>query len=240
MFYKDWKPIYKRIAKDFKLTEKKEKISAETLNSLLQNRNLNPIKHLKELIENKEVIIFGTGPSLEETLEKNKDDFVGKLKIVADGATSPLLKENIWPDIIVTDLDGKISDQIHANLNGTIAIIHAHGDNLNQIQKHIPEFKGELIGTIQIDPEPYDNIYNFGGFTDGDRAIFIATHFKAKKIDLVGFDFTGEIGTYSFTNKKDENIKLKKLDWCKKLIELLNEKNHNIEYLKIFNNYQLL
>ena len=56
MFYKDWKPIYKRIAKDFKFPETKEKKSAETLNSLLKNKKLHPIKHLKELIENKEVI----------------------------------------------------------------------------------------------------------------------------------------------------------------------------------------
>ena len=230
MFYKDWKPIYNKIAKDFKFPENKEKLSAETLNSLLQNKNLYPIKHLQEVIENKEVIVFGAGPSLEESLVKNKNDFVGKLKIVADGATSALLNENIWPDIIVTDFDGKISDQLHANLNGTIAIIHAHGDNLNQIQKYVPEFKGELIGTIQINPDPYENIYNFGGFTDGDRAIFLATHFKAKKINLVGFDFNGKIGTYSFSNKKEKRIKLKKLDWCKKLIKLLNEKNHNIEY----------
>jgi uncharacterized Rossmann fold enzyme len=231
MFYKDWKPIYKRIAKEFEFPETKEKISAETLNSLLQNRNLHPIKHLQELIENKEIIIFGAGPSLEMSLVKNKNDFVGKLKIAADGATSALLKENIWPDIIVTDLDGKISDQLYANLNGSIAIIHAHGDNLNQIQKYVPEFKGELIGTIQINPDPYENIYNFGGFTDGDRAIFIVVHFKAKEINLVGFDFNGKIGIYSFSEKKDENLKLKKLDWCKYLIEFLNEKNHNINYL---------
>jgi len=231
MYYKEWKPIYKKIAKDFNFTEKKEKKSAETLNSLLQKKKLHPISHLKEIIENKEIIVFGAGPSLEETLVKNKNDFVGKIKIVADGATSALLKENIWPDILVTDLDGKISDQLLANLNGSIAIIHAHGDNLEKIKKHVPEFKGELIGTIQIDPEPYENIHNFGGFTDGDRAVYIATHFKAKKINLVGFDFTEKIGTYSFSNKKDKKTKLKKLDWCKKLIGLLNEKNHNIEYL---------
>jgi hypothetical protein len=240
MIYKDWQLIYKNIAKDFNFPETKEKKSAETLKSLLKKKKLHPIKNLKELIEDKEIIVFGAGPSLEETLVKNKEDFVGKIKIAADGTTSALLKENIWPDIIVTDLDGRISDQILANLNGSITIIHAHGDNLNKIQKHVPEFKGEIIGTIQINPEPYKNIHNFGGFTDGDRAVFLAAHFKAKKINLVGFDFTGKIGNYSFSNNKDEKNKLKKLDWCKKLIEVLDEKNHNIEYLKIYNNYQLL
>lgn len=231
MFYNDWEPIYKKIAKDFDFQENKEKKSAEELSNLLKFKKIHSIKNFQELIENKDVIVFGSGPSLENSLLRYKDDFAGKVKIVADGATSALLKENIWSDIIVTDLDGKISDQIHANLNGSIAVIHAHGDNLIQIQKYVPEFKGELIGTIQINPNSYENIYNFGGFTDGDRAIFLASHFKAKKISLVGFEFTGKIGTYSFLNKKDEKIKLKKLDWCKYLIDLLIEKNHNIKYL---------
>ena len=231
MFYKNWEPIYNKIAKDFKFKEAKEKKTAEELNELLKNKKFNSLKHLQELIENKEVIVFGAGPSLETSLVRFKNNFVGKIKIVVDGATTALLKENIWPDIIVTDLDGKISDQIHANLNGSIAIIHAHGDNLNQIKKYVPEFKGELIGTIQINTEPYENIYNFGGFTDGDRAIFLASHFKAKKIFLIGFDFTGKIGSYSFSDNKNINVKLKKLDWCKNLIELLKEKNSNIEFL---------
>lgn len=231
MFYKNWEPIYKKIAKDFNFQENKEKKSAEKLSNLLQNRKIHFIKNLQELIENKNVIVFGAGPSLETSLVKFKNDFVGKVKIVADGATSALLKENIWPDIIVTDLDGKILDQIYANLNGSIAIIHAHGDNLKQIQKYVPEFKGELVGTIQINPNSYENIYNFGGFTDGDRAIFLASHFNARKITLVGFDFDDIIGPYSFSNKKDEKTKLKKLDWCKYLIDLLKKEDHNIEFL---------
>ena len=93
MFYKDWRLIYKRIAKDFKFPEKKEKKSAETLNSLLQSKKLHSIKHIEELIENKNVIVFGAGPSLEDSLIKHKNDFIGKLKIAADGATSALLEE---------------------------------------------------------------------------------------------------------------------------------------------------
>ena len=75
MFYKDWKPIYKKIARDFKFPETKEKKSAGNLNSLLKNKKLHPIKHLKELIENKDIIVFGAGPSIEETLVKNKEDW---------------------------------------------------------------------------------------------------------------------------------------------------------------------
>ena len=135
------------------------------------------------------------------------------LKIAANGATSALLKNNVLPEIIVTDLDGKVSDQLLANSRGSITIIHAHGDNIDNIKKFVLEFKGYIVGTTQIDPKPYENIHNFGGFTDGDRAVYLADYFHAKKIYLLGFDFGGEVGKYSFSANKDK--KLKKLKWCK-------------------------
>jgi len=85
------------------------------------------------------------------------------------------------------------------------------------------------MGTTQGNPEPYDHLHNFGGFTDGDRAVHIADHFKAKTISLIGFDFTNELGEYSFAEHKNKDIKLKKLQWCKSLIDSL-DKQH-IRYL---------
>ena len=178
------------------------------------------------MICDKEVIVFGAGPSLENSIEINKQKFENKIKISADGATTALLEKNIHPDIIVTDLDGKVSDQIKANSKGSILVIHAHGDNINRIQRYIHEFKLNIIGTTQTDPKLYKNVYNFGGFTDGDRAVYISDHFNAKKINLVGFDFNGKIGKYSFSKEKNKNLKLKKLKWCKYLIEqLMKSKN---------------
>ena len=43
------------------------------------------------------------------------------------------------------------------------------------------------IGTTQTNP--FNKIQNFGGFTDGDRGVFLASHFDAKKIILFGMDF---------------------------------------------------
>jgi len=229
MFYKDWEPIYRKITKDFNFPERNEKKAANVLEKLLQHKNLFPLKNLENLIADREVFIFGAGPSLETALIKHKKDFSNKLKIAADGATTALLKYNVQPDIIVTDLDGKVIDQIKANSQGRIAIIHAHGDNIPRIKKYVPEFKDRIVGTIQIDPKPYKNVYNFGGFTDGDRAVFLAHHFHAKKISLLGFDFNDKIGKYSFS--KDKNLKLKKLKWCKYLIEQLTKLNQNVFYL---------
>jgi uncharacterized Rossmann fold enzyme len=231
MFYKDWAPIYEKISSDFSFELENEKKSADFLNTLLKNIRIFSIKKLDEMISNKEIVIFGAGPSLIDSIDINFDKIKNLLKISVDGATSALLEKNIFPDIIVTDLDGKVSDQIKANSNGSIVIIHAHGDNYSNIEKYVPMFNKDIIGSIQIDPKQYENIINFGGFTDGDRAVFLATHFNAKKIYLIGFNYENKIGKYSLPEIKDIDLKIKKLKWCKKLIELLNEEYKNIYYL---------
>ena len=225
MDYTDWESIYKKIAKEFHFLLEKDEKASDLLNRLLQQKTILSLDELGDLIADREVMIFGAGPSLEKSIVTRKESFIGKLKIAADGATTALLKHGIYPDIIVTDLDGKVPDQLKASMNGSITVIHAHGDNIDKIKKYVPKFKGELIGTTQINPEPYDNIHNFGGFTDGDRAVYLADHFHAKKIYLIGFDFNSKIGSYSFAEKKDKTLKLKKLRWCKNLINMLNKQN---------------
>jgi len=231
MFYKDWEPIYRKILEDFNFQVENDKKSADVLNQLLKKRKPFSIKELEDIITGKEVVIFGAGPSLESSLITHKKDLVGKLKIAADGATSALMENNVFPEIIVTDLDGKITDQLEANSKGSITIIHAHGDNIDKVKKFVLEFKGNIVGTTQTNPKPYENIHNFGGFTDGDRAVFLAEHFNAKKTYLIGFDFDDEIGRYSFSANNDKKLKLKKLKWCKYLIELLKKHKQNIDYL---------
>ena len=231
MDYKNWESTYNEIVNDFNYSIEADEKAADVLYNLLQQRkNLFPINKLRDLINDRKVIIFGSGPSLEKSILHHKKKFIDKLKISADGATTALLKHHIYPDIIVTDLDGEISDQLKTNSEGSITVIHAHGDNIGKIKRYVPEFKGQILGTIQINPEPYDLLYNFGGFTDGDRAVYLTDHFRAREIHLIGFDFNNKIGEYSFTEKKDKELKLKKLKWCKYLIDMLNKQN-TIQYL---------
>ena len=229
MDYKDWESIYRKIVEDFHFSVENDEKAADVLNTLLRQKSLMSIDKLNDFIAGKEIIIFGAGPSLENSIITHKKMFANILKIAADGTTTALLKYNICPDIIVTDLDGKVPDQVKANSDGSIVVIHAHGDNIDKVKKYVPKFKGELVGTTQINPEPYDSIHNLGGFTDGDRAVYLADHFHAKKIFLIGFDFNNEIGPYSFSENKNKTLKLKKLKWCKTLINMLNKKN--ISYL---------
>ena len=70
MFYKEWKFLYERIAQDFYFQEKYEIKTANILNNLLKQKKMNLLseKKLELLISNKEVVVFGAGPSLESSM----------------------------------------------------------------------------------------------------------------------------------------------------------------------------
>ncbi|MBN2066438.1 MAG: DUF115 domain-containing protein [Candidatus Thermoplasmatota archaeon] len=225
-----WKPVYESILRDFGFSERDDESTAIVLDSLLQQKHsVYSLDSVCALLKHKRVIVCGAGPSLESSLIAHRTLLGEAVCITADGATSALLKQGVTPDIIVTDLDGNVCDQVHANAKGSLVIIHAHGDNRSSLEQYVPQFTGPLAGTTQTNPGPYDTLHNFGGFTDGDRAVFLADHCNAQKISLMGFDFTGAIGTYSFSSKKDAKQKLQKLQWCERLINSLQ--NPTIHYL---------
>ncbi|MEE9593889.1 MAG: 6-hydroxymethylpterin diphosphokinase MptE-like protein [Candidatus Hydrothermarchaeales archaeon] len=217
MRFEEWEGVYREILSEFDFSEEGDKAAASLFNSIIK-----PLDNglLKEKITGKRVNIYGAGPSLE-LIER----FASGTNIAADGATSYLLKRGVVPDIVVTDLDGRIEDLRKAKKEGSIMVVHAHGDNINAIRKHVRHL-GRIVGTTQT--RPFGNLNNFGGFTDGDRAVFLAHHFGAKEIHLYGMDFHGEIGKYSFTN--DAELKARKLKWAEKLIKRLIEKGVKVVY----------
>lgn len=228
MDFKQWNIFYKQIKKELPLNFEKDIEAANILDKLLFDKKNLSEKQISNLIKDKEIVIFGAGPSLEKSILKYKEIWKNKIILSVDGATTALKKYNILPKFIVSDLDGEIKDQIDYNKEDAIMVIHGHGDNIKKLQKYVPNFDGPVFGTTQTNPENYSYLHNYGGFTDGDRAVFLADNFNAKKIYLIGFDFDDSIGSFSFT--KNKSLKLKKLKWCKKLIETLD--NSNIIFLK--------
>ena len=83
---------------------------------------------------------------------------------------------------------------------------------------------------ISTQAKPMGKVNNFGGFTDGDRCVFLANHFKAKKIILLGMDFGTKIGKYSKITVSNRMIKIAKLLRGKKLLEWLAEKSDSDLY----------
>jgi len=223
MTIKGWESKYREILKDFGYSGKKDTQSCKLLDSLLPKKTW--IAEIKDLIEKKPVFVVGAGPSLPSSisiLKKHKKI----TKIVADGATKAIIENGLKPDIVVTDLDGDIKSLKKAGRTNTIMVVHAHGDNSEKIH-FVKNFKN-CIGTTQT--KPLGKIHNFGGFTDGDRCVFLANHFKAKKIILLGMDFGTRIGKYSKSTVVNRTIKIKKLRRGKKLLEWLAQKSESKLY----------
>ena len=209
-----WKKWYSNILKEFKYDEKKDKESAIILNSILKRSNIND--EIVSLIKNETVFVIGSGPSLSTAIPKLKN-LKKSIKIAADSSVKPLVDNGIVPDIVITDLDGDWNS-LEKIATKSIFVVHAHGDNINKL-KFSKKFK-KCIGTTQS--KPFSKIQNFGGFTDGDRGVFLANHFGAKKIILFGMDFGERIGKYSNTKKSERTIKLMKLNKGKLLLEWLS------------------
>jgi uncharacterized Rossmann fold enzyme len=197
---------------------------------------VHPLNELKKKFKNKHVIIFGAGPSLENNLSEFVSNGLEKsfALAVADGATSALLERSVSPHVVVTDLDGYMEDIVEASKLGSTMVIHAHGDNIDAMREWVPKIiekrRTSVFGTTQVEPSP-PIVHNFGGFTDGDRAAFLAEEMAAETIVLAGMDLGTTIGEYSknrtssFSSRQEESKwlanKRTKLRFAKELLEWL-------------------
>ncbi len=224
MKYKTWKPIYEAILEDFRdfgFDRRKDEAAARVASEILERKKIEVggervKRRVEELVRGKTAVVCGNAPCLESDLREagfssssSSRDSVSVVVIAADGATSVLLRNALLPDIVVTDLDGEVADEIHANRLGAVLVVHAHGDNIAALRSVLPALNEEVLCTTQS--RPFRNIYNFGGFTDGDRCVFLAKEFGARRVELLGFDF------------EDEGVserKRKKLKWAKRLISI--------------------
>ena len=218
-----WESKYREILKDFGYSRKKDSQSCKLLDSLLPKKM--GTKKIRDLIENKPVFVVGAGPSLPSCISILKK-YKKITKIVADGATRAIIENDLKPDIVVTDLDGDIKSLKKAGRTNTVMVVHAHGDNSEKI--HLVKNFKNCVGTTQT--KPIGKVHNFGGFTDGDRCVFLASNFKAKKIILLGMDFGTRIGKYSKISVVNRNTKIAKLRRGKKLLEWLVQKSESEFY----------
>ena len=224
MKFVDWFPYYQGIRAEFGYNSEQDQEAARILSDMIKKKALDP-KVLQKKIKGKNVIVVGAGPSLEDEkvlkyVKKNKK-FV---KIAADGAVQFLIENKIKADIVVTDLDGNPASLQKAEKNGAVMVVHAHGDNTAMLKKLVPKFK-KLVGSTQV--MPIENVHNFGGFTDGDRCVFLAEEFGAKRIVLVGMDFGDNIGKYSKKKVKDAELKKQKLEAGRRLLEMLAKRSRS-------------
>lgn len=219
MDFLSWCPYYLKISDLLSLDLKRDFLCSFILSGLIENKNNKSLLYSLNKISKIRTIIIGAGPSIEDKLIQdfilsNSNSFV----IAADGATELCLKIGVIPNLIVTDLDGNIESILGSETQGSIVVVHAHGDNIVNINNFVPCFS-RILGTTQS--FPLKNVYNYGGFTDGDRCVFLADAFYAPEIWLVGMDFDSSIGYYSKKKLFDSDFKRKKLSIGKYLIEVL-------------------
>jgi uncharacterized Rossmann fold enzyme len=211
MDFAAWEPIYESILEDFGFDRSGDEEAARFLSHMLTEENSVSLSELKNVISGKPVLVCGNAPGLRAEL--SKIDLSAFVIVAADGAAAVLTDMGRLPEVICTDLDGNsevdIEREILACERGSIVLIHAHGDNIDKLKKYVPRFK-HFIATTQA--RPFDKIYNFGGFSDGDRCAFVAKEFGACSIKLAGFDFE---------DPEVNPIKKKKLKWAKELLGML-------------------
>lgn len=230
--YNDWDKWYEIILEDFSFDEKDDILSAEYLNEKVSKFNLSHMDFKDRCI------VFGAGPSIKKHISYLKSNFNldEYTLIAADGSTRALLEEDVFPDIIVTDLDGDMDSIIESNRKKSLLFVHAHGDNMDRLKTYLDKLE-KVVPTCQC--RAFGSLENYGGFTDGDRAVHIAVYLlKVKKIILAGMDFGSVVTKYSRPEigvelQEADDFKKKKLFYAKKLIESLKKENLQIEFVDL-------
>jgi len=200
--YEEWEPLYHEICAYFSFDPDDDQRAAEIASHLSPS---DASDQLIRLIRDQPVTVCGNAPCLTDELGRREG-----VIIAADAAAAVLLSHEIRPDVIVTDLDGIDDYAVSLNKEGTILVVHAHGDNIPRLQSWIPRFTGPLLLTTQ--GRPFARIHNFGGFSDGDRAVFMAQECGAKSITLIGFDCDDPLVP---------PVKRGKLIWARKLLGII-------------------
>jgi len=204
MNFEEWEPHYREILDYFGFSREDDEAAARMLASLIPRDDL---VALSTLCRGNDVTICGNAPCLKSELKTITGSSV---VFAADAAADVLVKNGIRPAAVFTDLDGASDCLLDMNAAGTIVVVHAHGDNIPLLKHWVPKFTGPVVATTQAAPLPH--VHNFGGFSDGDRAVFATDALGARSITILGFDLD-DTGV--------DPVKRGKLMWAKKLLALL-------------------
>ena len=231
MDFNEWEGWYKEILETLGFLRDDDEKTAELLDKILDEKGCLTIEQFfDEMMEKKDTskfIVVGAGPSIKKHIKYVKEnyDLNDYLIVSADGATTAMLEDDLVPDIVATDLDGKMEDLLAANSLGSYFVIHAHGDNEPLINKWTTSFD-KILGTTQS--KPVGHLYNFGGFTDGDRAMFFTIALGCEEMVLAGMDFGTTVTKYSRPNIEGptgpaDEVKTKKLIFAERLLAWIKE-----------------
>lgn len=209
MDFDEWEPVYRAILADFGYDRVDDERARDLLADLLpagSSQSLPPTLDVQGT-----VAIAGAGPSLETDLEPVRQ---ADCVFAASTAAGRLRNEGVSPGCVVTDLDKHPDAVRRLTHEETPIAVHAHGDNVDLLREHVPDCDPEfVVPTAQA--APTGPVRNFGGFTDGDRAAFMADHLGADTLVFPGWDF------------EDSSVsaaKARKLQWAERLLYWLERR----------------
>jgi uncharacterized Rossmann fold enzyme len=218
-----WEHLYGTILTSLGLSREEDYISCRLLDALLSTRvDLleRSLKRLSELLVGRYVLVvgdflLGPCPKLPNTT-----------LVAADSAFAKCVEGGVVPDVLVTDLDGVTVE--HLKFRDVVYVVHAHGDNYERVVRLVPEVEGYLIGTAQY--KCSERVQVFGGFTDGDRAAYLAYYMGAARVLLYGFNLN-QVAEVVKPSGISVNLrsKLAKLSWARYLLLLLRESGYGVE-----------
>jgi uncharacterized Rossmann fold enzyme len=207
MRYQTWESVYRRILADFGYDRAGDERARDALARLCE-----PFDHRRlPSLTGATVAVCGGADTLADELRMARE---ADAVVAASVAADTLREARIDVDLMVTDLDKNPDTARFLTTEGVPVAVHAHGDNVEMVRRRVPGFDDEyVLPTVQC--EPVGPTENFGGFTDGDRAAFIADRFGAAELVFPG---------WSFDDPDVTAEKRQKLAWAERLLYWLEQR----------------
>jgi len=204
MQFSDWEPIYEQILAEFGYPRSGDERARGILAELVDGQQFDVDGWS---LAGDRVAIAGGAPSLataeELSMARNADAV-----IAASTAADVLFEAGITVDCMVTDIDKNPETARQLTERGVPVAVHAHGDNSDLLREYLPTYEhSAVIPTTQA--APTETVRNFGGFTDGDRAAYLADYCGADELVFPGWEFS---------DPAVEPEKRKKLRWAARLL----------------------
>lgn len=209
MNFAEWEPAYEAILANLDFDRDADERARDVAADLATPFDLDRLGFL----EGAAVAVAGAAPCLSEPAELDRARDADAV-VAASTAADVLREAGVGVDLLVTDLDGNPETARELTEVGVPVAAHAHGDNIPAVREWLPGFDDEwTLATTQATPT--GAVRNFGGFTDGDRAAFLADHVGAAELRFVGWDFD---------DPAVNAMKARKLTWAARLLHWLERR----------------
>ncbi|NHN40605.1 DUF115 domain-containing protein [Halorubellus sp. JP-L1] len=205
MDFEQFEPAYESILADFGFGRASDERARDVLVGLEPGGSL---ADFEAVLGGREVAVVAPGPTLSAELDAVEE---AEAVLAVSSAAGVLREHDVAVDGYVTDLDATPELAPSLSAAAVPTAVHAHGDNVPAVRSVVPECDREhVLGTTQA--APVDGVANVGGFTDGDRAAYLADHVGAGSLSFPGWDLDDDAV---------DPTKARKLAWATRLLAVL-------------------